>query len=65
MRRVIESLRRLRDNKQGSMPLQYVLVAALGTATTVVITQTVTSKIASKVADKLNAVTSALNKIQF
>jgi Flp pilus assembly pilin Flp len=65
MRRVIESLRRLRDNKQGSMPLQYVLVAALATATTVMITQTVASKIGGKVTDKLNAVTSALNKIQF
>ena len=61
MRRVIESVRRLRDNEHGSMPLQYGLIAALTTATVVMITQTVSSK----VADKLNAVTSALNKIQF
>ncbi len=61
MRRLIENLRRLRDNQHGSMPLQYALVAALAMGTTVMITQTVTSK----VADKLNAVASALNKIQF
>lgn len=61
MRRVSDSLRRLRDDEQGSMLLQYALVAAVGTVSIVMITQTVTSK----VADKLNAVTSALNKIQF
>jgi Flp pilus assembly pilin Flp len=61
MRGVIESLRRLRDNEHGSMPLQYGLIAALTTATTVMVAQTVTSK----VADKLDAVASALSRIRF
>ena len=60
MRRFIESLRALRNNQHGSMPLQYALVAALAMGT-VLITQSVTSK----VADKLNAVKSVLNKVQF
>ena len=60
MRRFIGSLRALRNNQHGSMPLQYALVAALAIGT-VLITQSVTSK----VADKLNAVKSVLNKVQF
>jgi hypothetical protein len=61
MRRVVESLRAFRTNNQGSMPLQWALVAALGMGTTVMMTQMVTSK----VVDKLNAVTSALTRIRF
>jgi Flp pilus assembly pilin Flp len=61
MRRVVESLRAFRRNNQGSMPLQWALVAALGMGTTVMMTQMVTSK----VVDKLNAVTSALTRIRF
>jgi Flp pilus assembly pilin Flp len=61
MKRFIDKLRALRDNHQGSMPLQYALLAAMTTVVSTMIAQTVTSK----VADKINVVTSALNKIQF
>jgi hypothetical protein len=61
MRRLIDSLRALRENRQGSMPPQYAMVVALTALATTAIAQTVTSK----VADKLNAVTTALNKVQF
>jgi Flp pilus assembly pilin Flp len=61
MRRFIEKLRSLRDNKRGSVPVQYALVAGLTALVATTVAQTVTSK----VADKINAVTSALNKIPF
>jgi Flp pilus assembly pilin Flp len=61
MRRFIAKLCGLRDNKQGSVPVQYVLVAGLTALVATTVAQTVTSK----VADKIDAVTSALNKIHF
>ena len=61
MTRVVEKLRALRNNQQGSMPPQWALIAALGMGTAVMVTQTVTSK----VADKLDAVASALSRIRF
>jgi hypothetical protein len=47
MTRVVEKLRALRNNQQGSMPLQWALIAALGMGTAVMVTQTVTSKVAA------------------
>ena len=61
MTRFIDKLRASRDSKQGSMPVQYALVAGLTALVATTGSQTVTSK----VADKLNAVTSILNRIQF
>jgi hypothetical protein len=59
---VLLQLRSLRFNRQGSVPLQYALVA-VGTAlvAAVMVAQTA----AGKVAAKLGAVSSALTKIQF
>ena len=61
MRRFIEKLRGLRDDYQGSLPVQYALVLGLTALVATTVAQTVTSQIT----DKINAVTSALNKIQF
>jgi Flp pilus assembly pilin Flp len=61
MRRFIEKLRGLRDNERGSLPVQYALVAGL----TALMATTVAQTVSSKITDKINAVTSALNKIQF
>ena len=60
MRRFIEKLRSLRDNKRGSVPA----IRARRRLTALVAT-TVAQTVTSKIADKIAAVTSALNKIQF
>ena len=61
MRALLARLRGLSDNRLGSVPLQYAIVAA-GTA---VVTLGIVQITSTRVADKLNAVTSALNKVQF
>jgi hypothetical protein len=61
MRRLVVSLRGPRDSRLGSVPLQYAIVAAGTAIVTLMIVQTT----GNKVVDKLNAVTSALNKVQF
>ena len=61
MTRVVEMLRSLRDSRAGSVPLQYAILAAGMAIVTIMTAQTA----GNKVAEKLNAVTSALNKVQF
>jgi len=61
MRRLQRALRRLANSKAGSVPLQYAMVLGATAAVTMLIVQTARTKIA----DKFNAVTTALNKIQF
>jgi len=57
----IDKLCALRDSRQGSVPLQYALVAGLTALVATTVAQTVTDNITAKI----NAVTTILNKIQF
>ena len=61
MTRLLAKLRRLRDERLGSVPMQYAIVASATAIMTLMIVET-TSK---KVADKLNAVSTVLSKKQF
>lgn len=61
MTRLFAKLRRLRDERLGSVPMQYAIVASATAIITLMIVET-TSK---KVAEKLNAVSAALSKVQF
>lgn len=61
MKRLILALQGLRASAGGSLPLQYAIIAS-GTA---LVAMAITHVASSKVAQKLNAVASALNKIQF
>ena len=61
MTRLARMLRSLRDSRQGSVPLQYAILAAGIAIVTIMTAQTASNK----VVEKLDAVTSALNKIQF
>jgi hypothetical protein len=61
MTRLLAKLRRLRDERLGSVPMQYAIVASATAIITLMIVET-TSK---KVAEKLNAVSAALSKVQF
>jgi Flp pilus assembly pilin Flp len=61
MIRLFAKLRRLRDDRLGSVPMQYAIVASA----TAIITLTIAETTSKKVAEKLNAVSAALNKIQF
>jgi Flp pilus assembly pilin Flp len=61
MTSILQRLRCMRDDSHGSVPLQYAILAA-GTA---LVAMAVAETASNKVADRLNAVTSALNKIQF
>jgi Flp pilus assembly pilin Flp len=58
MQRFTEKLRTLRDNRLGSVPLQYAIVLTVVSLATVLVAQTVSSKLA----DKFDAVTSALSR---
>jgi hypothetical protein len=60
MTRLIRKVLDLRDSRPGSAPLQYAIVAA-GTA---IVTMMIVETACKKVGEKLNAVTSALNKVQ-
>lgn len=57
---LLATLRSLRGEKLGSVPLQYALVAA-GTA---IVTMMIVQTSANNVAERLNAVTDVLNKVQ-
>jgi hypothetical protein len=61
MTRLLAKLRHLRDERFGSVPMQYAIVASATAIITLMIVET-TSK---KVAEKLNAVSAALSKVQF
>jgi hypothetical protein len=58
---ILRSLRCMRDDSHGSVPLQYAILAAGTALVAVMISQTA----AGRVADKLNVVAAALTKIQF
>jgi phosphate starvation-inducible membrane PsiE len=61
MMRLFAKLRRLRDERLGSVPMQYAIVASA----TAIITLMIVETTGKKVADKLNAVSAALSKVQF